>query len=37
MNAEQYLFFSDIDDHTDSTGHKTIEKVMMISPVETLA
>jgi hypothetical protein len=38
MNAEQYLFFSDVDDHKDLTGHKMVEKVMMmISPTETLA
>jgi hypothetical protein len=35
-----FVFHSDIDDHTDLTGHKMIEKVMMmmmISPAETLA
>jgi hypothetical protein len=32
-----FIFHSDIDDHKDATGHKTIEKLMMISPVETLA
>jgi hypothetical protein len=26
-----FVFHSDIDDHKDLTGHKTIEKVMMIS------
>jgi hypothetical protein len=32
-----FIFHNDIDDHEDSTGHKLIEKVMMISPAETLA
>jgi hypothetical protein len=32
-----FIFHSDVEDHTDLTGHKTIEKAMMISPVETLA
>jgi hypothetical protein len=30
-----FVFHSDIDDHKDLTGHKLIEKVMMISPSET--
>jgi hypothetical protein len=30
-----FIFHSDVEDHTDLTGHKTIEKAM-ISPVETL-
>jgi hypothetical protein len=33
----KFVFHSDIDDHKDSTGHKLIEKVMMISPAETMA
>jgi hypothetical protein len=32
-----FVFHSDVEDHTDLSGHKTIEKVMMISPAETLA
>jgi hypothetical protein len=32
-----FVFHSDIDDHKDLTGHKMIEKLMMISPTETLA
>jgi hypothetical protein len=32
-----FVFHSDIDDHKDSSGHKMIEKVMMISAAETLA
>jgi hypothetical protein len=32
-----FVFHSDIDDHKDLSGHKLIEKVMMISPAETLA
>jgi hypothetical protein len=31
-----FIFHSDVEDHTDLTGHKTIEKAMMISPAETL-
>jgi hypothetical protein len=31
------VFHSDIDDHKDLSGHKMIEKVMMISPTETSA
>jgi hypothetical protein len=33
----KFVFLSDIDDHKDSTGHKLIEKVMMISSAETMA
>jgi hypothetical protein len=34
----KFFFYSDIDDHKDSTGHKLIAKMMMnISPPETLA
>ena len=33
----RFFFHSDIDDHKDSTGHKLIEQVMMISRAETLA
>jgi hypothetical protein len=32
-----FVFHSDVDDHKDLAGHKIIEKVMMISPEETLA
>jgi hypothetical protein len=32
-----FVFHSDITDHKDLTGHNIIEKVMMISPGETLA
>jgi len=32
-----FIFHSDVDDHKDSIGHKMIEKVMTISPEETLA
>jgi hypothetical protein len=32
-----FVFHSDIDDHKDLTGHKTIEKVMMFITPETLA
>jgi hypothetical protein len=32
-----FIFHSDIDDHKDLTSHKMIEKVMTISPAETLA
>jgi hypothetical protein len=32
-----FAFHSDINDHKDLTGHKMIEKVMTISPSETLA
>ena len=32
-----FVFHSDVDDHKGLTGHKIIEKVMMISPEETLA
>jgi hypothetical protein len=33
----KFVFHSDVDDHKDSAGHKLIEKVMMVSPTETLA
>jgi hypothetical protein len=33
----KFVFHSDIEDHKDSTGHKLIEQVIMISPAETLA
>jgi hypothetical protein len=33
----KFVFHSDVDDHKDSAGHKLIEKVMMVSPAETLA
>jgi hypothetical protein len=33
----KFLFHSDVDDHKDLTGHKMIEKVMIISATETLA
>jgi hypothetical protein len=32
-----FVFHSDIEDHKDLSGHKTIEKVMMISAAESLA
>jgi hypothetical protein len=32
-----FVFHSDVEDHTDLSGHKTIEKAMMILPPETLA
>jgi hypothetical protein len=32
-----FIFQSDVEDHMDLSGHKTIEKVMMISPAETVA
>jgi hypothetical protein len=32
-----FIFHSDINDHKDLTGHTMIEKVMTISPAETLA
>jgi hypothetical protein len=33
-----FIFHSDVEDHKDLSGHKTIEKVMMmISPAESLA
>ncbi len=32
-----FVFHSDVEDHKDLSGHKMIEKVMMISPAETLA
>jgi hypothetical protein len=32
----KFFFHSDIDDHTDSTGHKLIEQVMMISRADIL-
>jgi hypothetical protein len=30
-----FVFHSDVDDHKDLSGHKMVEKVMMISPTET--
>ena len=33
----KFFFHSDVDDHKDSTGHKLIEKIMLVSPAETLA
>ena len=30
-----FVFYSDVEDHKDLSGHKLIEKVMMISPAET--
>jgi hypothetical protein len=34
----KFVFHSDVDDHKDLTGHKPVEKVMMmISSAETLA
>jgi hypothetical protein len=33
----KFLFHSDVDDHKDLTGHKMIEKMMLVSPSETLA
>jgi hypothetical protein len=30
-----FIFHSDVDDHKDLTGHDLIEKVMMISAVDT--
>lgn len=33
----KFLFHSDIDDHKDLTGHKMIEKMMVVSRAETLA
>jgi len=32
-----FVFHSDVDDHKGLSGHKMIEKVLMISPTETLA
>jgi hypothetical protein len=32
-----FVFHSDIEDHEGSTGHKKIEKLMILSPTETLA
>ena len=32
-----FVFHSDVEDHKGLSGHKLIEKVMMISPAETLA
>jgi hypothetical protein len=32
-----FVFHSDVDDHESLSGHKMIEKVMMISSAETLA
>jgi hypothetical protein len=32
-----FIFHSDVDDHKQLSSHKMIEKVMMISPAETLA
>ena len=31
-----FVFHSDVDDHKGLSGHKMIEKVLMISPTETL-
>lgn len=33
----KFLFHSDMDDHKDLTGDKMIEKMMLVSPAETLA
>ena len=33
----KFLFHSDVDDHKNLTGHKIIEKIMVVSPAETLA
>ena len=33
----KFLFHSDVDDHKNLTGHKIIEKIMLVSPAETLA
>jgi hypothetical protein len=33
----KFLFHSDVDDHKDLTGHKMIEKIVLVSPSETLA
>jgi hypothetical protein len=30
-----FVFYSDVDDHKDLSGHKLNEKVMMISTAET--
>jgi hypothetical protein len=32
-----FVFHSDVDDHKGLSGHKIVEKVMMISSAETLA
>jgi hypothetical protein len=32
-----FVFHSDVDDHKGLSGHKMIEKVMTISPAETMA
>jgi hypothetical protein len=31
-----FIFHSDVDDHKDLASHKLMEKVMMISPAETV-
>jgi hypothetical protein len=36
MSAEWYLFFTHIDDNNDLTGHKMIEKIMVVSGAEAL-
>jgi hypothetical protein len=32
----KFVFHSDIDDHKDLTGHDLIEKVMMVSLIDTI-
>jgi hypothetical protein len=33
----KFLFHSDVEDHRSLSGHKIVEKVMIVSPAKTLA